>query len=56
MFYLWSEVCKDKRDSPENFFQYLDNEGVPQVFSFNDLFEDKGNEILEGFMKFLLPK
>ena len=45
MFYLWNDICKDERENNENFYKTKDGE-----FSFNQLFESKGQELLIGFL------
>lgn len=47
MYYLWSEVCKDNFGSRQNFFRDKDD----KEFSFNDLFDNKGLELLLSFME-----
>ena len=52
MFYLWHEVCKDEYHTKNNFFRTLqDNE--EKEFSFNQLHEENGASLLEGFMQYL---
>ncbi len=45
MFYLWNDICKDERENNENFYKTKDG-----GFSFNQLFESKGQELLIGFL------
>ena len=49
MFYLWNEVCKDEYGTQGNFFRDKDE----KEFGFNDLYEGKGTEKLDGFMAYL---
>ena len=52
MFYLWHEVCKDEYHTKNNFFRTLqDNE--EKEFSFNQLHEENGASLLEGFIQYL---
>ena len=48
MFYLWSEVCKDCFHTNDNFFRTKDRE-----FSFNELYGDKGHDLLVGFLVYI---
>ena len=52
MFYLWHEVCKDEYHTKNNFFRTLENQEEKE-FSFNQLHEENGTSLLEGFMKYL---
>lgn len=52
MFYLWHEVCKDEYHTKNNFFRILENQEEIE-FSFNQLHEENGTSLLEGFMKYL---
>lgn len=52
MFYLWNEVCKDEYGTQNNFFRYKKNNEEVE-FSFNDLYQTDGLEILHGFMTYL---
>ena len=54
MFYLWSEVCKDLYNSNDNFFRAkIKDMEVPKEFSYNELYDDKDNKLLIGFLKFI---
>lgn len=46
MFYLWSEVCKEEAGTENNFFRIKEDD---KEFSFNQLYTDKGTELLLGF-------
>lgn len=48
MFYLWNEVCKDEYRVGSFFKDEKGNE-----FSFSELYEDGGDDLLHGFMKML---
>ena len=48
MFYLWSEVCKECFHTNDNFFRTKDRE-----FSFNELYGDKGHDLLLGFFEYI---
>ena len=52
MFYLWHEVCKDEYHTKNNFFRTLENQEEKE-FSFNQLHEEDGTSLLEGFMQYL---
>ena len=52
MFYLWHEVCKDEYHTKNNFFRTLQDKEEKE-FSFNELHEENGTNILEGFMQYL---
>ena len=52
MFYLWHEVCKDEYHTKNNFFRTLENQEEKE-FSFNQLHEENGTSLLEGFMQYL---
>lgn len=61
MSYLWFEVCKENYGSADYFFHYIKDNTDSQSesvdnedsFTYNDLFSDKCEEILNGFMKYL---
>lgn len=48
MFYLWSEVCKDCFHTNDNFFRTKDRE-----FSYNELYGEKGHDLLVGFFDYI---
>lgn len=52
MFYLWHEVCKDEYHTKNNFFRTLQDKEEKE-FSFNELHEENGTSIIEGFMQYL---
>ena len=52
MFYLWHEVCKDEFHTKNNFFRTL-QDNKEEEFSFNQLHEENGTSLLEGFMQYL---
>lgn len=52
MFYLWHEVCKDEYHTKNNFFRTLQDKEEKE-FSFNELHEENGTNILVGFMQYL---
>lgn len=52
MFYLWNEVCRDEYGTQNNFFRSKQNDEEFE-FSFNDLYQANGLEILQGFMTYL---
>lgn len=52
MFYLWHEVCKDEYHTKNNFFRTLQDKEEKE-FSFNELHEENGTSLLEGFMQYL---
>lgn len=55
MFYLWNEVCKEAYHTPTNFFRALQQENDSELveFTFNQLFEAGGAQLLLGFMSYL---
>lgn len=53
MFYLWSEVCKDCYQSPENFFRAKIGDNTSE-FSYNMLYDEKGDELLVGFLNYIV--
>lgn len=54
MFYLWSEICKDLYNSNDNFFRAkLNDTENPKEFSYNELYPDKENKLLIGFLKYI---
>lgn len=56
MFYLWHEVCKDEYHTRNNFFRTRQDQAEEKEFSFNQLHEENGTSLLEGFMKYLEVK
>ena len=52
MFYLWHEVCKDEYHTKNNFFR-TGQDQAEEEFSFNQLHEEDGTSLLEGFMQYL---
>lgn len=52
MFYLWHEVCKDEYHTKNNFFRSLQDKEETE-FSFNELHEENGTNIIVGFMQYL---
>jgi type II restriction-modification system restriction subunit len=52
MFYLWHEVCKDEYHTKNNFFRTIIGDEEKE-FSFNELHEENGTDILVGFMQYL---
>ena len=53
MFYLWSEVCKDCYQSQENFFRAKIGDNTSE-FSYNMLYDEKGDELLVGFLNYIV--
>lgn len=53
MFYLWSEVCKDCYQSPENFFRAKIGDNTSE-FSYNMLYDEKGDDLLVGFLNYIV--
>lgn len=54
MFYLWHEVCKDEYHTKNNFFRTRQDQAAEEEeFSFNQLHEENGTSLLEGFMQYL---
>lgn len=53
MFYLWHEVCKDEYHTKNNFFRTCQDQAEEKEFSFNQLHEENGTSLLEGFMNYL---
>ena len=52
MFYLWHEVCKNEYHTKNNFFRTLQDKEEKE-FSFNELHEENGTDILVEFMQYL---
>lgn len=52
MFYLWHEVCKGEYHTKNNFFRSLQDKEETE-FSFNELHEENGTNIILGFMQYL---
>lgn len=53
MYYLWSEICKEEYKTQNNFFRYIDKDINEQEFTFNELYAEGSDIILQKFMKFL---
>lgn len=52
MSYLWHEVCKDEYHTKNNFFRINQEKGEKE-FTFNELHEENGTNLLIGFMQYL---
>jgi type II restriction-modification system restriction subunit len=52
MSYLWHEVCKDEYHTKNNFFR-TNQEKEGEEFTFNELHEENGTNLLIGFMQYL---
>lgn len=52
MFYLWNDILKEEYGLGDYFFRNANEKDNPQ-FTFNDLFSDKDNNKLLGFMKYI---
>jgi len=54
MSYLWHEVCKDEYHTKNNFFRINQEKGEGEKeFTFNELHEENGTNLLIGFMQYL---
>ncbi len=50
MFYLWSEICKEETGTENNFFRTKEGN---KEFTFNDLYTERGKQLLIGFLEYL---
>jgi len=60
MFYLWYEVLRDEVENSKYFFYYTTTDETGKEnnhkFTFQDLYGDNANTILEGFLKYITKK
>ena len=57
MFYLWNDICKEEVGTQNNFFRnYVGDKKAAnntKEFSFDDLFQENGRNLLIGFMEYI---